>query len=80
MIQWELSAQSVYIDTGGRFSVNVDPSAVWTVKGKNGKTSWDNLTAMADEGWELVSVTPISTSYTPSNDQNHSTDLGTRRE
>ncbi len=62
MTQWELTTLFAYIDTGGRLSVNIDPSAVWTVKGKDGKTSWDKLVAMANEGWELVSVTPISAS------------------
>ena len=59
MIQWELTTLVASIATGERFSV-IDPCAVWTVKEEDGKTAWDRLVAMADEGWELVSVTPIS--------------------
>lgn len=62
MTKWELSTLYANIDTGGRMSVNIDPSAVWTVKGKDGKTWWDKIAAMADEGWKLVSVTPINAS------------------
>ncbi len=57
MTKWELATYSVKILTGERS----DPSYVWTKKDEEtDKSAWDNLTKMAAEGWELVSVTPIS--------------------
>ncbi len=58
MTQWELNTYHVNI---GMSTFNPTPSFVWTEKNKKtGKTAWDDLTAMAADGWELVSVTPIS--------------------
>jgi hypothetical protein len=36
-----------------------DPSNIWTRKNEDGKTDWDTLCDYAQQGWELVSVTPV---------------------
>ena len=60
MQKWELTCQIVNITEKG-FSGRINVSMVWTEKDKaNGKTDWDKLTALANNGWELVSVTAIT--------------------
>ena len=57
MTAWELATHSADISAfGGPY-----PSEVWTKKDKKtGKTAWDELRALAADGWELVSVVPIT--------------------
>ena len=53
MTKWELYTLHAYI--------NDNPSEIWSRKDtKTGKSAWDDLKALASDGWELVSVTPIS--------------------
>ena len=41
--------------------IKVNASLVWTRKDKNtGKTDFDKLQELSAQGWELVSVTPIT--------------------
>ncbi len=62
MTHWELAVYYASIEGGG-FTLNVDPSLLWTRKDKkSGMSAWDQLNEMAAEGWELVSVTPIAAS------------------
>ena len=59
MTQWQLYTKYVSIYSKG--ISGLEPSLLWTRKDpKTGKTDWDELTALAAEGWELVSVTPIA--------------------
>jgi hypothetical protein len=61
MTKWELSSYYKSIRAIDGSYVGSDPSVIWTNKDKKtGKTSWDELKAMAADGWELVSVTPIA--------------------
>ena len=53
MIKWELAARYALIEDG-------EPSSIWTKKDKGGSTEWDSLLKLANEGWELVSVTPVT--------------------
>jgi hypothetical protein len=60
--RWELKSEPVSIMKSGFVSPpTVDPSFMWTEKDKQGHTQWENLQKLAAEGWELVSVTPITT-------------------
>lgn len=57
MTKWELAS---YVAHGGMIGP-IDISSLYTNKDKKtGKTAWNDLTDMAADGWELVSVTPIS--------------------
>lgn len=57
MIQWELAKYTAFLAHGlHKFNVNdLDLKHPQT-----GKSLWDDLKSMAAQGWELVSVTPIS--------------------
>ncbi len=33
---------------------------MWEVRGPDGLTDWDRLQKMGSDGWELVSVTPVT--------------------
>jgi len=58
MASWDLA--TYYVDVSPGFSAP-NPSAVWTNKDKKtGKTGWDELKALAADGWELVSVVPVN--------------------
>lgn len=59
MTQWELATKYVKV---GVFT-GCDPRKIWQNKDPMGKSAWDELQAMAAEGWELVSVTPLAESY-----------------
>ncbi len=60
MTKWELRTWPVNITKPG-LPAHSDPYVVWTDYDKEGKTAWDRFLTFADEGWELVSVTPIIT-------------------
>ena len=63
---WEYNIYSVYIRNGkGLLSFgSSDPSLVWKNKNQQGKTGWDELINYGKNGWELVSVTPITENAT----------------
>jgi hypothetical protein len=56
MKKWELTTLYGDIKSGHV----PEPSKIWTIKDEKGMTTWDKLTKLANEGWELVSVTPIN--------------------
>lgn len=57
MVNWELNTISIPIDP------NQNAMAALDFENENtGKTAWDELTRMASDGWELVSVTSITIS------------------
>jgi hypothetical protein len=58
--RWQLWTHAVNITKANFASVTIDPSFVWTVKDKEGKTEWEKLQKLAADGWELISVTPIA--------------------
>jgi hypothetical protein len=37
-----------------------DASILWKEKSEDGKTSWNHLSDLGENGWELISVTPIA--------------------
>jgi hypothetical protein len=60
--RWELKSEAVNIVKSGFVGPStVDPSFMWTEKDKQGHTQWEKLQKFAAEGWELVSVTPVTT-------------------
>jgi hypothetical protein len=61
MKKWELTSRySPYLKRMDDSSI--DPTVIWEEKDKKtGKTVWDELQALASQGWELVSVTPLNT-------------------
>ena len=60
MTKWELKSKTVGIMESTLLAPKVDPFRVHTQKDKDGRSAWEYLKALADEGWELVSVTPIT--------------------
>jgi hypothetical protein len=52
MTKWELNTLCAHIED--------TPSEIWTKDKKTGKSAWDDIKALASDGWELVSVTPIA--------------------
>ena len=60
MTRCELAIRYVFFEHVKNTSyLYLDASELWTRKGRNtSKTDWDELKAMANDGWELVSVTP----------------------
>lgn len=59
--RWELKMRTVDITEFSLLGVTtVDPKLVWKGKDKEGRSDWDKLKGLAAEGWELVSVTPIT--------------------
>ena len=64
--RWQLWSHVVSITKANFRTVTVDPAHVWTIKDKEGRTEWDKLQQFAADGWELVSVTPITTTTTTS--------------
>ncbi len=53
MTKWELTTVYAYVSR--------KPSEIWTSKDeKTGKSVWDDLKALAADGWELVSVTQLT--------------------
>jgi hypothetical protein len=61
--KWEYNTYQVLIRTSGAIP-KTDPGLVWMRKDKDGKTSWDTITGMGAEGWELVSVTAVTENLT----------------
>jgi DNA invertase Pin-like site-specific DNA recombinase len=60
MTKWELKSMVCSISSEG-FIGGRDVSVIWSQKDRNtGKTNWDELKEIANDGWELVSVTPIA--------------------
>ena len=57
MVKWELKTYEA--DIRDFFNKPV-PSILWKTDKKTIKTAWDELQEMANDGWELVSVTPIN--------------------
>lgn len=66
-MRWEYTA--TFASTGVGHAVgdtyaidSVSASNIWSgvLKGNDGKTSWDQVKAFGQQGWELVSVTAIS--------------------
>jgi hypothetical protein len=57
--KWEYNTIKVYIIRKG-LKGGSDPSMVWTEKDKEGKTTWDSIKDLGKNGYELVSVTPIT--------------------
>lgn len=61
MVKWELTTYLAYIQEGVLNTVM--PTVIWRKKKEDtGKTAWEELNALANEGWELVSVTPVTCS------------------
>jgi hypothetical protein len=59
---WELKCKAIDIVKSGFIGPStVDPRFIWKEKDKDGQSEWDKLKQLASEGWELVSVTPITT-------------------
>ena len=56
MSKWELT---MFTGWAHERNKGIDASLLWTVKDKDGKSAFDKVNAMAAEGWELVSVTPM---------------------
>ena len=59
MTKWEvtcITSQSLNLHIGTGLHV----SDMWTQKGKDGTTTFDVVVQHAEEGWELVNVTPIN--------------------
>jgi len=44
----------------GVLMASSEPSEIWGRKDKSGKSVWDSIEEYGEEGWELVSVTPIT--------------------
>jgi hypothetical protein len=38
-----------------------DVGKIWEEKGQDGKTNWDRIQHLGEDGWELVSCFPITT-------------------
>jgi hypothetical protein len=54
MTKWQLTTYSAR-----KFHHSIE--GFWSVKDKKtGKTDWDKIQELASQGWELVSVTPIT--------------------
>ena len=61
MQKWELTTKLVDISKVAIGGPRPELSKLWTEKNKKtGKTEWDVLQELANDGWELVSVTPIT--------------------
>lgn len=52
MVKWDLTAYQVDIR-------GASATRIWAAEGAKTK-SWDDLKQMANNGWELVNVTPIA--------------------
>ena len=59
MARWELTMFVSWAAWGGVLGA-ADASNIWTKKDKQGKTEFDKLQELANDGWELVSVVPIA--------------------
>ncbi|MCX6083292.1 MAG: DUF4177 domain-containing protein [Chloroflexi bacterium] len=61
--RWQLQTHAVNIVKVGFTVPEINPTFIWERKDKEGKTDWDKLNKLANDGWELVSVTPIVTAH-----------------
>jgi hypothetical protein len=52
---WEYSTLVVQIGSGEVSGAE----AIWTVKREHGLTDWERVVELGQQGWELVSITPI---------------------
>ncbi len=59
--RWKLWSHVVDISKSNFATTEVNPDFIWTRKDKEGRTEWDKLNQFANDGWELVSVAPITT-------------------
>ena len=59
--KWEYTAVTTNIrDSKGKKVYSRAVQRFRQKKSKDGKTTWDNIINLGEEGWELVSVTPIT--------------------
>jgi hypothetical protein len=61
MQKWEIKAEVVHI-LKISFLAPAESSAthLWEIEDKKGETGLGRVTKLAEDGWELVSVTPIN--------------------
>lgn len=59
MTQWELTARLVSVLDDKRVNT-LFPERIWTLKDKTGTTDWEEICGLAADGWELISITPIT--------------------
>ncbi len=60
MTKWELTMLCVDVT----HISYPDPKKIWADKDKKtGKSTWDDLKELAADGWELVSVVPLSATH-----------------
>jgi hypothetical protein len=57
---WELTMYLSRFLTGRGLSTQPDASKLWTEKNDDGTSDFTKIVAMSKDGWELVSVTPIT--------------------
>ena len=62
MQKWDYNFYVTSIQQEERVSFNSTASMVWTKRKNETVTAMDEIRKMGIEGWELVSVTPVSTS------------------
>ncbi len=55
---WEYVCRYARINKGAAYVP--DPSPVWTEADANGQTEWDHMMELGGQGWELVTVTPVT--------------------
>jgi hypothetical protein len=60
MLTWQYNAHVGDVIDPKDLYLTTRVSLIWEMKDKSGKTSWDKIQEMGNEGWELVSVTPIT--------------------